>query len=454
LQPPRKQAPARTSAHEVEHQVTREREEGQETVAAAPAGEAGAEAVAARTAPRRLVVATPAPRAPAPVRVVTVARARQGAAGPGVRLAGSRRLRPPVPPARTPAASAAAAQLRYVSDCGPGLARCRRGRGFAYVDAEGRPVRDPATRRRIAALAIPPAWRDVWICPHPEGHIQAVGRDARGRKQYRYHPRWRAVRDETKYARLLAFGRVLPLIRARVAEDLARPGLPRAKVLGTVVRLLETTLIRIGNPEYARQNRSFGLTTLRSRQVKVTGAIVRFEFRGKAGRQHTVDVEDRRLAAIVKRCRDLPGHELFQYLDEDGEPATLDSGDVNAYLREITAQDFTAKDFRTWAGTVLAARCLGAAGDLLPEPQRRRAVVQAVAEVARQLGNTPTVCRACYIHPGVVQAFLEGSLAGRLREARGPGGHGGPESGLRPDEAAVLALLEDAERAAPLLKAG
>ncbi|HKQ61363.1 MAG TPA: hypothetical protein VJS92_08715 [Candidatus Polarisedimenticolaceae bacterium] len=324
------------------------------------------------------------------------------------------------------------AELRYVSDSRPGIRRQRRGRGFRYLDPAGAPVRDRATLERIRAIAVPPAWTDVWICPDAYGHIQAVGRDARGRKQYRYHARWREVRDQTKFARMIDFGRALPRIRARVERDLAGPALSREKVLATVVRLLETTLIRVGNSEYVRQNRSFGLTTLRSQHVKVEGTRLRFEFRGKGGKQHTVAISDRRLARVVRRCQDLPGHELFQYLDDEGRRQTVDSADVNAYLREIAGEEFTAKDFRTWGGTVLAARALArrtkgaAAGGL------KRQLAEAIADVARRLGNTVAICRRCYVHPDVIAAHEERRLAREL----------GAASGRPLEEAAVLRLLE------------
>ncbi len=351
-----------------------------------------------------------------------------GNAGPtGPRLA---RGRPDDPPA-----AAQAADLRYVSDARPGIRRHRAGRGFRYVGPEGAPVRDAATLERIRALAIPPAWRGVWICTLAHGHLQAVGRDARGRKQYRYHARWRAVRDETKYARLVEFARALPRIRARVTMDLARPGLPRPKVLATVVRLLETTAIRVGNAAYARQNGSFGLTTLRSRHVTVRGAQLRFEFRGKGGKQHCVTVSDRRIAGIVRRCQDLPGQELFQYRDETGQLETIDSADINGYLREIGGGAFTAKDFRMWVGTVLAAQRLAEPGPVLTVAAQRRRVRDAIVHVSAQLGNTPTICRRCYVHPLVVDAYLRGRLA--ARGLRGPA-----PRGLRADEANVLAILE------------
>ena len=285
----------------------------------------------------------------------------------------------------------------------PGIARRRVGSGFRYHDADGAAVRDEATLKRIRALAIPPAWEKVWICPRDDGHLQATGRDARGRKQYRYHPRWREVRDDTKYGRMLAFARALPRIRRRVRQDLALPGLPRDKVLATVVRLLETTRMRVGNEEYARENDSFGLTTLRSRQVRVRGATMQFRFRGKSGVWHDFALSDPKLAAVVRRMRDLPGYELFQYVDEGGETRGVDSADVNAYLRTIAGEEFTSKDFRTWAGTVLAAEALRRCG--------RNELQQAIERVARQLGNTKAVCRKCYIHPRVIEAYLDGSLA-------------------------------------------
>ncbi|HEY7141467.1 MAG TPA: DNA topoisomerase IB [Methylomirabilota bacterium] len=317
----------------------------------------------------------------------------------------------------------------------------RTGRGFWYRGDDGAPVRDLATRRRIRALAIPPAWTDVWICPSPEGHIQAVGRDARGRKQYRYHARWRETRDATKYARLLMFAGQLPAIRRRVDADLARPGLPREKVVATAVRLLETSLIRVGNPEYAAANGSFGLTTLRNRHVKVARGSLRFEFRGKGGKRHVVDVADRRLARIVRQCQELPGYELFQYVDDAGQRHAIGSGDVNAYLRDVAGQDFTAKDFRTWAGTVLAARSLrGEAFD--SETDAKRRVVSAIRAVAIRLGNTAAVSRKCYVHPSVVDAYLDGTLERITRRAT----RGRRPSGLDADERAVLPLLRARKR--------
>jgi DNA topoisomerase I len=330
-----------------------------------------------------------------------------------------------------PVASAKAAGLRYVSG-GAGIQRRRRGKGFFYIGPDSRRVTDPAEIRRIRSLAIPPAWRDVWICPSAGGHIQAVGRDARGRKQYRYHPRWRQLRDETKYTRMLAFAEVLPKIRARVERDLARPGLPREKVVASLVRLLETTCIRVGNAEYARTNGSFGLTTLRNRHVDVSGSTVRFEFRGKGGKPVSVGVTDRRVARVVARCQDLPGQELFQYLDAEGARQTIDSADVNAYLKEASGEDFTAKDFRTWAGTVLTAQALGERPTFESKREAKSNVVSAVESVARQLGNTPTICRKAYVHPAVVDAYFDGRVIAAAAEA---------PNGLRPEETAVLRLL-------------
>ena len=340
-----------------------------------------------------------------------------------------------------PEESAQAAGLRYVSDTQPGIRRQRTGRGFCYRGIDGRPIRDPAVLRRIKALAIPPAWTDVWICPRPDGHLQATGRDARGRKQYRYHPRWRAVRDATKYDRMIAFGDVLPQLRARLEQDMALPGLPREKVLATVVRLLETTLIRVGNLEYARANSSYGLTTLRDRHVKIAGATLQFHFRGKSGQYHTVRLHDRRLAAIVKRCQDLPGYELFQYIDAVGERQTIDSADVNDYLRQLTGQDCTAKDVRTWAGTVLAACALRECGPCTSQTEAKKNIVQAVAAVAKRLGNTRAVCRKCYVHPTVLDAYLDHSLFTVPLPSEAPD----PSTvlpGLHPEEVAVLALLK------------
>jgi DNA topoisomerase I len=301
-----------------------------------------------------------------------------------------------------PQGSAKAAGLRYVTDATPGLTRQRTGTGFSYHNPSGALVRDKAVVARIRALAVPPAWENVWICPRDDGHLQATGRDARGRKQYRYHARWREVRDETKYGRLRAFAKALPRIRRRVRQDLALSGLPRDKVLATIVRLLETTRMRVGNEEYARENDSFGLTTLRVRQVRVRGSTMQFRFRGKSGVWHRFALNDRKLATIVRRMRDLPGYELFQYVDDKGETRAIDAADVNAYLKDIASAEFTSKDFRTWAGTVLAAQAFHELGE--------NNLSQAIEHVARQLGNTKAVCRKCYIHPAVINAYLDGSL--------------------------------------------
>jgi DNA topoisomerase I len=342
-----------------------------------------------------------------------------------------------------PQASAKATGLRYVTDVSPGIRRKGIAGGFTYVGVDGKPIRGPEVLQRIRSLGIPPAWTEVWICPMPDGHLQATGHDAKGRKQYRYHPRWREVRDETKYSRMLAFGEALPLIRKHVEQDLALAGLPREKVLATVLQLLDTTRIRVGNEEYARANRSFGLTTLRDRHVDIAGAKLRFHFRGKSGKEHTVEVSDRRLAGIVKRCQEIPGQELFQYYDDEGQRRTIDSADVNEYLRRITGQDFTSKDFRTWTGTVLAIQALQACGAGESAAQAKKAVVEAIKAVAAQLGNTPAICRKCYVHPAVIEAYLEGSLLQmlqRLSEPHTPHAF----QGLSPEEGRALAFLRQA----------
>ncbi len=376
--------------------------------------------------------------------------------------------------AADPVLSARLAGLRHVTDDKPGMRRRRRGKGFSYLDPAGQPLRDPRERRRIEALAVPPAWTSVWICPLPNGHLQATGRDARGRKQYRYHPDWRTVRDETKFGRMLAFGEALPRLRARLDSDLARTGLPREKVLAVVVKLLETTLIRVGNEEYARENESFGLTTMRSRHVDIAGATVRFRFRGKSGREHEVAISDRRLARVVRACRELPGYELFQYVDESGERQEVDSADVNEYLRDLTGEDFTAKDFRTWGGTVLALSALRTASAVRPaaqedeageegeegeekpgppppggnrEREAKRAIVEAVKHVADQLGNRPAICRKYYVHPAVIAAFLDGRLEADAAEGDAPGS-------LLELEALTLALLRGLPPGAPPATAG
>jgi DNA topoisomerase-1 len=307
------------------------------------------------------------------------------------------------------------AGLRYVSDEQPGFSRKRKGEEFEYFDTKGKPIRDEQRLLRIQRLTIPPAWTDVWICPSPNGHIQATGRDARMRKQYRYHERWREIRDENKFDRLINFGKALPKIRRRLKKDLALSGLPREKVLATIVQLLERSLIRVGNEEYARENKSFGLTTMQDRHVDVKGSKLRFRFRGKSGRQHEVDVTDRRIARIVSKLQDLPGQSLFQYVDDEGKVRDITSQDVNEYLREITGEDFTAKDFRTWAGTVLAAIALGAAGGFETKKRAKANIKKAIEAVAKILGNTPAICRQCYIYPAVLEAYLNGNSVNRFK---------------------------------------
>jgi DNA topoisomerase I len=335
--------------------------------------------------------------------------------------------------------------LRHSTDRDPGIRRRRAGRGFTYLDAAGRRVGDAPTLERIRSLAIPPAWTDVWICPAPNGHVQATGRDARRRKQYRYHPRYRKRRDTAKFERLVAFAEALPAIRARVDADLARPGLPREKVLAAVVRLLELTLIRVGSDEYARLNRSFGLTTFRDRHATVRGTSVRFRFRGKSGQLREVGLRDRRLAAVVRRCRDLPGQELFQYVDEDGTPVDVRSDDVNDYLRAV-APDVTAKDFRTWAGTVLAYRALRSLDTPATDGEAKKNVVAAIRETAGRLGNTPAVCRQAYVHPVVVEAYLDRRLRGALVRAA-EAAEAPPAGTTRAEELAVVRLLRRSLRA-------
>jgi DNA topoisomerase I len=333
------------------------------------------------------------------------------------------------------------AGLRYVSDEQPGYTRKAKGDDFDYFDTEGKRIRDETRLLRIKRLAIPPAYKNVWICPSPNGHIQATARDARGRKQYRYHERWREVRDENKYDRMLVFGKALPKIRRRVNHDLKRRGLPREKVLATVVQLLERTFIRVGNEEYAKENKSFGLTTLRNHHVDATATKLRFSFRGKSGKEHEVDVTDRRLAKIIRQLQDLPGQEVFQYLNEKDERRKVTSEDVNDYLREITGEDFTAKDFRTWAGTVLAAMALNAQETFENKSQAKKNVKDAISAVAKILGNTPAVCRKCYVHPAVLEAYLDGAMIEGLKQKteetlerkRGD---------LRSEEAAVMSFLQ------------
>lgn len=329
-----------------------------------------------------------------------------------------------------------------MSDDRPGITRKRSGRGFSYASPDGTALRDRPTLARIRALAIPPAWTDVWICPIAHGHIQATGRDARHRKQYRYHPRWQQIRDATKYGRMVEFGTALPKVRARLQADLALPGIPKDKVLATVVRLLETTFIRVGNEEYARNNRSFGLTTLQDRHVEIEGSQIQFRFRGKSGKLHAVKLTDRRLAHAVQRIRELPGQDVFQFLDEAGEPQSIDSADVNEYLRTVSGQDFTAKDFRTWAGTLLAALELEPSRCFDEGSSPKAAEVAAIASVAAQLGNTLAVCRKGYIHPAILEAYQNRAVFDAwLAECANDEC---PE-GLMPYEAALLRFLKSRE---------
>ncbi len=341
-----------------------------------------------------------------------------------------------------PLESATEAGLKYVSGSGPCIQRIRCGKSFRYLGPDGKPLRDPKHLARIRALVIPPAWRNVWICPSARGHLQAVGWDARGRKQYRYHAEYRAIRDQAKFSRMIAFGTALAQIRRQVESDLRRRGLPREKVLATVVRLLETTFIRVGNDEYAKENDSFGLTTMKDRHAKIAGAKLMFRFRGKSGLEHSIELTDERLARIVKQCQDLPGYELFQYVDESGEICRVDSADVNRYIREVAGQDFTAKDFRTWAGTVLAVRELAAAGEARNESQTKHAVVDAIKSVAGKLGNRPSTCRKYYIHPAVLESYADHSLFAVMSEGRAQDeAYAG--LGLRPEEYAVMVIIAE-----------
>jgi DNA topoisomerase-1 len=309
-----------------------------------------------------------------------------------------------------PVASARVSGLRYVSDATPGIRRKRAGRGFCYVSPEGTTLRDRRAVQRIRSLVIPPAWTDVWICASEDGHLQAVGRDARGRKQYRYHKLYRQVRDQTKFSRMAAFAEVLPAIRARVEEDLKLPGLPKAKVMATLVKLLEATCIRIGNEEYVQQNESFGLTTLRGKHVQIGEKTLRFRFKGKSGQTQDICLTDRKLAKIVHDCQALPGQELFQYLDEDGNPSAVRSEDVNGYIREIAGQDFTAKDYRTWMGTVSAFAALEKFGLPTSATDAKKEICEAIKGVAHKLGNRPATCRAYYVHPAILESYSDGSL--------------------------------------------
>jgi DNA topoisomerase-1 len=330
--------------------------------------------------------------------------------------------------------------LRYVSDDRPGNRRKRAGKGFLYIGSDGKRISEVSVLTRLRTLAIPSAWTDVWICPFAVGHIQATGRDAEGRKQYCYHASYREMQEGVKYERLLAFANVLPTIRAKVAEHMALRGLPQLKVVATVVHLLETTLIRVGNDDYARQNKSYGLTTLKNRHVAIEGSEIRFRFIGKSGKQWSLKIRDRRIAKIIRACQELPGQELLQYRDEDGELRAVTSSDVNAYLREVSGRDVTAKDFRTWAGTMLTARILGEMEKFETAVQAKRNLRAAIESVSVRLGNTPTICRKSYIHPEVPVAYLDGSLFVEAKsdiEAVGPGA----AADLLPEELALLAML-------------
>ena len=339
-----------------------------------------------------------------------------------------------------PVQAAKAAGLRYVTDTTPGIHRKRAGKHFSYIGLDGKPIHDEEELKRIRSLGIPPAWNNVWICPNPHGHIQATGRDAKGRKQYRYHPKWREIRDETKYDRMIAFGEALPIIREQVEQDLKRSGLPIEKVLATIVRLLDITSIRIGNEEYARENGSFGLTTMEEEHVDIEGSKVQFHFRGKSGKDHIVDVKDRQLARIIKRFHDLPGRELFQYMDEDKELRTVTSDDVNEYIQRVSGHEFTAKDFRTWAGTVTATCALLDLGEYESQTQAKKNVVRAIEEAATHLGNTPAICRKSYVHPEILDAYLNGKLLQAVKQDE----QAVVEAlhGLRPEEISLLAFLE------------
>ncbi len=341
----------------------------------------------------------------------------------------------------SPKESAREVGLRYVTHELPGIRRERRGQGFRYRSAKGKVIRDRHTLKRITSLAIPPAWEEVWICPFDHGHLQATGRDERRRKQHLYHPRWREIRDQTKYDRLLDFARALPRIRQQLRRDLKREGLCREIVLATVVRLLEVSLIRVGNEEYARDNKAYGLTSVKNRLAAVRGAKIKFQFRGKSGKEHVVEVEDRRVARIVRACQELPGQDLFQCVDDAGQKHNVGSGDVNDYVREITGRDFTAKDFRTWAGTIFTAAELRRLGPVDSETDRKKNVVAAIKATSQSLGNTPAVCRKSYIHPAIIEAYLDGSLIARLEERNGKK-VSASLSGIRADEAGVLRFLK------------
>ena len=337
--------------------------------------------------------------------------------------------------------AAEAAGLVYVTDDTPGITRRKSGKGWTFLDAKGRTITDYWAKKRIEKIGVPPAYTDVWICPKENGHIQATGRDDKGRKQYRYHAKWSEARDAAKYAHMAEFGQLLPDIRARVDSDMRKQGLPRAKVLATVVSLLEKSLIRVGNEDYAKDNKSYGLTTLRNRHLDIEGATMRFDFKGKSGKTWNLDVKDRRVAKVVRSIQDLPGQQLFQYVDEEGKRQPVDSSDVNEYLREISGgADITAKDFRTWAGTVLASLALQEFEAVDSQARMKKNVKAAIETVAKKLGNTVTICRKCYVHPHVIDSYLDGSLMqGIKQEAEATLSEGGDS--LKPEEAALLGLL-------------
>ncbi len=337
-------------------------------------------------------------------------------------------------------AAAESAGLVYIGDEEPGITRKKSGKGWRYVGPDGKTITDHWEKKRIDKIGIPPAYTDVWICAREDGHIQATGRDVKGRKQYRYHPKWSETRDSAKYERMMEFGRLLPGLRARVAADMRRTGFPREKVLATIVNLLEMTLIRVGNEDYARENKSFGLTTLRNRHLEVDGSTLRFDFKGKSGKTWNLDVKDRRVARVVKAIHELPGQHLFQYVDEEGHRQPVDSADVNAYLREVTGEDVTAKDFRTWAGTVLASMALAEFEHVDSQAAMKKNVKAAIEKVASRLGNTPTICRKCYVHPHVLDSYLDGRLLADIKQEVESELSEGAET-LKPEEAALLGLL-------------
>lgn len=333
------------------------------------------------------------------------------------------------------------AGLVYVNDQKPGITRIRKGDHFNYIGTNGKTIKDPNEIQRIRSLAIPPAYKDVWICPKPNGHIQATGRDAKGRKQYRYHKRWKEFSDETKYNKMIAFAQALPRLRKRLNRDMSLSGMPKEKVLATIVHLLEVTLIRIGNEEYAKENKSYGLTTLRNQHVEVNGSKINFKFNGKSGKKHFISLQDRHLANIVKRCKELPGQDLFEYEDEEGKPVSISSTDVNDYLQRMTDDNFTAKDFRTWAGTVLAYLALQQFKKFDNEAEAKKNIVQAIESVSKKLGNTPTVCRKCYVHPEVFNAYLDGTLIKTIKQRAEQELLESLED-LSSEESAVLAFLQ------------